>query len=704
MNRRMLLKSVGAASALGLGVGVVQGKQGRGRGQGQGRGQLESPTVRGSVEQLAVTGAIPGATVRLLGRGQREIDTATADENGTVLFREVEPGKGYQVTQEYDGDESPRSNAVRVLPRDYTPPQGFYERQTLEPSAGYFEVRDETTLGYQVALPDADEWGEPPYPTVIDYSGYEPMESFWDSIDDEFNALGYAVVGVNKRGTGCSGWAFDYFEWLQRADGYDMVETIAAQDWTDGVGLVGKSYPGITQLHVAAMQPPSLDAIVPGHVVGDFYRDITYAGGMLNATYAVGWAQRQEAIAAFPSGFLWVNERADTEDEVCAENQRLRGHNQELLEGVLENETNTEFWRDRAPWNLVEDIEVPTLLVNSWQDETTGGRPALLLEQFADDVPVRFIGTNGDHGEYYGDVILEDIARFLSYYVKGEIPDADRASDDFDTALEAYESEDPIRVYWENGAAGHRVPAFHTDFSTWPPAETETLRYYLHPDGRLSTEPPDSFATTEYTYDPRDPAAQLGRYWDHPPEDEAAIFVTDPLEEDVTLLGSASADLWVASELAATELPDTDVEVTLVEVRPDGSEMYVQTGWLRASHRALDPAQSSERLPWRSYRAADRQPLEEGFNEFRVEIFPFGHLFREGSRIKLLVEAPGGNRPRWGFAAVPGPATNELAHGPEMASSIALPHVVDHEIETELPPPDLREQPIRPAVLPDSGE
>jgi hypothetical protein len=47
------------------------------------------------------------------------------------------------------------------------------------------------------------------------------------------------------RGSACSGGAFDYFERLQWFDGYDLVEALAAQDWSDGVALIGKSYPGI---------------------------------------------------------------------------------------------------------------------------------------------------------------------------------------------------------------------------------------------------------------------------------------------------------------------------------------------------------------------------------------------------------------------------------------------------------------------------
>ena len=72
---------------------------------------------------------------------------------------------------------------------------------------------------------------------------------------------------MNIRGTGCSGGSFEFFEPSQLLDGYDMIEAIAAQPWVLGnqVGMVGISYPGISQLFVASTQPPSLAAIRAGN-------------------------------------------------------------------------------------------------------------------------------------------------------------------------------------------------------------------------------------------------------------------------------------------------------------------------------------------------------------------------------------------------------------------------------------------------------
>ena len=106
-------------------------------------------------------------------------------------------------------------------------------------------MRDGITLSMTVHLPGPADKG--PYPTVIEYSGYSPADPKSPQPSTLIaQALGYATVGINMRGTGCSGGAFNYFEQLQSTDGYDAIETIAAQPWVahHKVGMVGLSYPG----------------------------------------------------------------------------------------------------------------------------------------------------------------------------------------------------------------------------------------------------------------------------------------------------------------------------------------------------------------------------------------------------------------------------------------------------------------------------
>ncbi len=88
------------------------------------------------------------------------------------------------------------------------------------------------------------------------------------------------------------------------------------------------------------------------------------------------------------------------------------------------------------------------------------------------------------------------------------------------------------------------------------------------------------------------------------PTGKALAYVTDPLADDTVLAGTGSVDLWVRSSK-----PDVDLEVTISEVRPDGQETYVQSGWLRASQRALDAAASTDLLPVQTHTHADVAPL-----------------------------------------------------------------------------------------------
>ena len=105
------------------------------------------------------------------------------------------------------------------------------------------------------------------YPTLIEYSGYGYANPAGPESDIAAlaNLMGFAVVDVNMRGTGCSGGAFDYFERLQNLDAYDVIETIAKQPWAlhHKVGMLGISYGGISQLFAAQLQPHALAAIAP---------------------------------------------------------------------------------------------------------------------------------------------------------------------------------------------------------------------------------------------------------------------------------------------------------------------------------------------------------------------------------------------------------------------------------------------------------
>ena len=707
--------------------------------------------VHGSVEQVAVMDAPAGAELAVYDAEGTEVQTGTVDELGGLLFRGVGAGDGYTVGPA-DGDE--RSAAVDVMDPDEIPDQALYDDQVLEPGFGYITTRDGTTLSANVTLPGPIEDG--PYPTLVEYSGYDPSNPNAPQPGTLIaNALGYASVGVNIRGTGCSGGAFDFFEQLQLLDGYDVIETVAAQDWVkhNKVGMIGLSYPGISQLFVASTQPPSLAAITPLSVIDDAYGGTLYPGGILNTGFGASWIE-QVGGRAVPGGQGWDAERIDEGDQQCADNTRLRGQNPDFLDVIDEAEFfindegylhyEADHFEHLAPRLFADRIDVPVFLAGAWQDEQTGGRFPVLFPELTSSPDADLTLYNGTHADGFSPWVLPRMVEFLSFYVDQEVPTVPEELyalapvamaeifgqpveileirfgeyEDYDEALAAFQAEPPVRVLFESGAGdaaapGAPVPTFEASFSAWPPPSTEATEWFLGPDGLLSNEPPAAgeggpASADAFAYDPDDGESTMevdgnifdgtSTYdWAPLAEGREAVYLSEPFSEDTVMLGHASADLWIQSTA-----PDTDLEVVITEVRPDGQERYVTAGWLRASHRALDEAASTDLRPVHTHDEADAEDLPAGeWSLARVEIFPFGHVFREGTQLRVSVGSPGGNRPTWSFVNLEadGEVTNRVAHATGLASKLVLPVVPDLDVAGDLAPcPSLRGQPCRAFV------
>ena len=554
-----------------------------------------------------------------------------------------------------------------------------------------------------------------------------------------FNALGYAYVGVNMRGTGCSGGSYRFFEISQQTDGYDVVEAVAAQPWVQGnaVGMVGISYPGISQLYVAAQQPPSLLAITPLSVIENSYRSTLYPGGILNTGFAVEWTQARMDQSQ-PYGQGWEQGIVDGGDETCAVNQAMRLQNPDLVAEIGDNQ----FYRDDmeaelAPVTFVDRIEVPTFLAGAWQDEQTGGRFPTMIDEFTGTDHLYVSLVNGLHTESLSPGIFDRYVEFLDLYVKKAVPNLDGAravapvladgiwgvSDvalppnrfegmTYEEALAEFEAEPAVEVLFEQGAAdgatpGSPTPRFTASFESWPIPEGEVARWYLGADGTLTEDAPTvAESTSEYTADPsalpetffEGDGSDIWRAdaewnWLPIPEGTGVEFTTEPFAEDTAFVGGGSADLWISSSAE-----DTDLEVTVVEVRPDGTEQYVQSGWLRASHRALDEDASTELLPVHGHYEADAAPLPAGeFSPVRVEIFPFAHAFRAGSQLRITIDAPGNARGEWTFVTISDGETVTIAHDADHPSSVALTLVPGVDVPAGYPAcGSLRGQPCRP--------
>ncbi|HRI67823.1 MAG TPA: CocE/NonD family hydrolase C-terminal non-catalytic domain-containing protein, partial [Polyangium sp.] len=182
-----------------------------------------------------------------------------------------------------------------------------------------------------------------------------------------------------------------------------------------------------------------------------------------------------------------------------------------------------------------------------------------------------------------------------------------------------------------------------------------------------------------------------------PAPGKAVVFESAPLTSDLVTIGTASVDLWLRANV-----DDADLEVNLSEVRPDGQEMFVQSGWLRASVRGLS-ASATELWPAQTYLEQDVAPLVPGeWSSVRVGVAAFAHVFRTGSRIRISVDTPGDSRARWTFdlKKFSGAAKYDIGHSSAKPSSIVLPVIAGEVATTPLPPcPSLRGQQCRTHVV-----
>ncbi len=620
-----------------------------------------------------------------------------------------------------------------VLPGDTAPPQRHYDAQLLQPGLNYIETRDGTLLSTFLTLPAGSADPERSFPTLVEYSGYSPSDpTATDPARLTIPLLGYALVQVNVRGTGCSGGVYDGFSPLERLDGYDVIETVAAQSWSDGIGMWGVSYPGIMQLHVASTRPPSLNAIAPLSVIATVDETL-FPGGIFNNGFGQRWAT-DVGRAAEPFGQPWTREQADAGDTVCAANQSLRIHNPDLVATALNEPFSTELSRSRSPESFVSEISVPVFLAGAWQDEQTGGGFTQLLDDFDNSPLLRATLYNGLHIDPLGPAVLIPLLEFYDLYVAERAPQATQLIDfvvgagtttffgsslpvpesdlkglEYETARLRYEAEEPIRVLYEVGADQPNLPQprFEQSFRTWPIEATTVLEFSLADDGslRIDPSPATSDVVGSFVGDPAEGSQliidSIDEIWGSTPnwnwplaqEPNRARFVSDEFNETVVLTGSSVAELRV--QLPNGE-PDADLEVTLSDLAPDGSETFIQSGWLRLSRRtgSSENTALNHRI---SNREADIRPVESGeVVDASIGTLAFAHVFRDGHRLVLTIDTPGASRAEWAFDVIPTPIQVEILSG----SRVLLPQIDSAAFEVNVPADSptcgtLRAQPCR---------
>jgi uncharacterized protein len=748
-------------------------------------------TAAGSAEQVYVTGLAPFARMSLITPTGRTLYTKRADSLGGLLFRKVPPGSGYRVRLSSNGSESGPLTVHSDAAAPWDP--SIYDQPISDNGYQYLTTRDGTKLAIDVHPPTspAGEPGipppfgipplplpsglpglpsvsfAPPYPTLIEYSGYGYANPAGptNGIAILANLMGFAVVDVNMRGTGCSGGAFDFFEPLQNLDGYDVIETIAHQPWVldHKVGMMGISYGGISQLFTAQLDPPDLEAISPLSVI-DATATTLYPGGDLNTGFAVAWAkQRQQEAqpAPDPGTQPYATQQIQSGDQTCRQNQVLHGEAADLMAKIRSNSHYQPSVADPLdPVTFVHKINVPTFMACQWEDEQTGGHCADLVQHFTGTQHKWFTFTNGAHIDSLDPYTYDRWYDFLQLFVAHKPPIENLAATEaaapviyeaamgikdnlitlppdpiqaiplYSAALSAFEQLPEVRVLFDNGAGswppgnqhpGDPYPGFEHSFSGLPIPGTSAAYWYLHAGGKLGSHPPRRAGINWYTSNAK--ALPLTDFkgnvetgglwsdapdwkwdWQQNPSGTAVSFISSPLKANTAVIGPGAVRVWVRSSTA-----DVDLQATVSEVRPDGKETFVQNGWMRGSERKLSTSAnnmfkqpSTVLAPIPTFKAADARPMpKERFVEVTIPLYYEGHVYRAGSRIRVVIAAPNGTQPVWSFSEPKprGTAKVWIAFSKRMPSALILPVVPGVSVPTGLPPcPGLRNEPCRPYV------
>ncbi|MGZ3412137.1 MAG: CocE/NonD family hydrolase [Xanthobacteraceae bacterium] len=420
------------------------------------------------------------------------------------------------------------------------------------------------------------------------YTAFEaPDPTFWIP-------NGYAVVIIDVRGTWYSEGTAHYLAPEEAQDFYDAVEWAGTQPWSNGkVGLSGVSYLAQLQWRVAELNPPHLAAINPWEGWTDSYREVATHGGIPDTHF-------------WPS--LW-NRWGASKNSI-----------EDLETETKEHPLFDDFWQSKSA--DFSKITAPAFVVASWTDQGLHTRGT--FEGFKHiSSKEKYLVAHGQKkwAHYYVPENMRKLRAFFDHYLKG-------TSDEVKSWPKI-----TVEVREKNGVAKTRIE------NEWPLARTQYTMLYLDAaHKRMQTAPVTETSTASY-----DPIVEeLG-------EADRAIFDIK-FDKPTELTGYMKLRVF----MSCADTDDMDVFVGLHKLDKDGKLVpfayYAQfddgpvaLGWLRASHRELDPAKSTEWQPVHPHTREQKIPPGE-IVPLDIEIWPSGTLFNAGETLRLIVQGDDLNR------------------------------------------------------------
>ena len=551
----------------------------------------------------------------------------------------------------------------------------------------YIRMSDGVIIAMNVRMPDDFEKGRA-YPTVFEMSGYDGGSASDDELNDQMGIRGsrqlteqfnkdYVTIHASVRGTGCSGGEFDLFSWRSAIDGREIIDWIAHQPWSNGdVAIYGHSYGGITGFMVAATRPPQLRALSVSGLIDDIYRGIVYPGGVPNFGFPLVWNTVVRHLYDFGGGLQPGLRERHPECIEAATTKSRTILNDPNVQGS--QDTDNSWFQSRSLITYAERIEVPIHISGAYQDEQTGPRgPYHLFEEVVNAPVQHLLMSNGNHGTQQAKSIERERRAFVDHFMLGRGDPGDFPRSKVTTFLEMVDNK-------PNGVMINR---------TFPLENTHWTDFYLQPDGELATQLPGKEGGSDvylsgggrqsWNYEAGYEAGPPFTTEDGPDE---VTYATKKFGDDVAMVGPATATLHVAS----THI-DTELFVQIIDEAPDGTRYYIQRGLLRASHRAVMKDLSDKLEDGTIYRPhrphTNPTRIEPGkVYEYLVEIFPFGHIFREGHRLVVKIHAAPRADSLYVYVPRAAAAINTIYHDAEHPSSLMLPVVPLDGVDLGKPP------------------
>jgi predicted acyl esterase len=445
----------------------------------------------------------------------------------------------------------------------------------------------------------------------------------WEVVDPEkWVPDGYVCIRIDSRGAGRSPGFMDVHGPAETKDLYQCIEWAGVQPWSNGkVGMNGISYYGANQWRVAALEPPHLAAICIWEGFSDNYRDNNRHGGIL-CVFRKNWQDMQVKTVQHGLGERgrksavtgeWVSGPESLSDAEMVANRS------DLWGDLLRNDLDGEYYKSRA--GDMDKIVVPLLSCANW-----GGAGLHLrgnIEGFVNAASKKkWLEVHGGAhwAEFYTDYGVGIQKKFLGHFLKGEDTGWDKQPKVTMQLRRPGEIKFPSRAENE-----------------WPLARTEWTKFYLDPaEKTLKREPNGKTAAIDYQTTSLD----------------GVSFLTAPFEADTEITGPSALKLFLSSKTR-----DADVFLVLQVFDPKGEEVVfygaldphtpVGQGWLRASHRKLDPKKTK---PYRPYHTHDEvQPLKPGEPvELDIEIWPTCIVVPKGYRLGINIR---GRDYEWAGAA-----------------------------------------------------